>query len=144
MHPFISIHPDLLSQTHTLHTGKHICLAAKYFITENIMNHFVDAAVDKAASAAKLKVKSMLGGGGNAKQPNKSGGVGGLFPSAGESGNKEKKGGLFGGLLSAPQNEANPGGAAASGDVGGAGLPGGAVGGAGGAAAYDSAYQLPA
>ncbi|KAG7333860.1 hypothetical protein KOW79_002267 [Hemibagrus wyckioides] len=78
------------------------------------LNHFVDAAVDKAAAAAKMKVKSMLGGGGgNAKQPAKSGGMGGLFPSSGDSGNdgKEKKGGLFGGLLSTPQGETNPGGA---------------------------------
>ncbi|KAK3573397.1 hypothetical protein QTP86_024692 [Hemibagrus guttatus] len=86
------------------------------------LNHFVDAAVDKAAKAAKMKVKSMLGGGGgNTKQPNKSGGMGDLFPSTGDSGNggKEKKGGLFGGLLSTPQGETNPGG-----------VPGGVPGGA--------------
>lgn len=66
------------------------------------------------AAAAKMKVKSMLGGGGgNAKQPATSGGIGGLFPSSGDSGKgKEKKGGLFGGLLSTPQGDTNPGGAA--------------------------------
>ncbi|XP_047009987.1 uncharacterized protein zgc:193505 [Ictalurus punctatus] len=82
------------------------------------INHFVDAAVDKAASTAKMKVKSMLGGGGaDAKKPSKSGGIGGLFPSAGDTGNgnKEKKGGLFGGLLSTPQDEMKPGGAAGGG-----------------------------
>ncbi|KAF4090581.1 hypothetical protein AMELA_G00053460 [Ameiurus melas] len=91
------------------------------------MNRFVDAAVDKAASAAKIKVKSMLGGGGggDANKPNKSGGIGGLFPSAGDSGNgnQEKKGGLFGGILSTPQDEMKPGaaGGAVGGGAGGAG-----------------------
>lgn len=78
------------------------------------------------ATAAKMKVKSMLGGGGgNAKQPAKSGGIGGLFPSSRDSGDngKEKKGGLFGGLLSTPQGDSNPGG-----------VPGGVPGGAAGSA----------
>ncbi|XP_043110556.1 uncharacterized protein zgc:193505 [Puntigrus tetrazona] len=63
---------------------------------------FVDQAVDKAASAAKRKVKEKLTG---KKQPetDKTGGMGGLFPSSGEKDKKpkEKSGGLFGGLLKA-------------------------------------------
>ncbi|XP_072533151.1 uncharacterized protein [Salminus brasiliensis] len=79
------------------------------------MNHFIDTAVDKAASTAKVKVKSFLGGGsGDAKKPSKSGGgmggmggIGGLFPSSSDDGKKEtsKGGGLFDGLKSPPKEE---------------------------------------
>lgn len=89
-----------------------------------------------AAATAKVKVKSMFGGGGDAKKPSKSGGtggiggIGGLFPSAGDSGSggKEKKGGLIGGLFAAPQNEMNPGAAGGAGE-GAGGSVGGSVGG---------------
>lgn len=81
------------------------------------------------ALAAKKKAKSLFvgGGGADSKTPSKSGGIGGLFPSAGDSGNggKDKKGGLFGGLLSTSQGEnpgAGAGGAAAAGGAGGAGV----------------------
>ncbi|KAL6486934.1 hypothetical protein MHYP_G00035600 [Metynnis hypsauchen] len=59
------------------------------------LNRFVDTAVDKAASAAKVKVKSMLGGGdGNSKSggSKSGGGIGGLFPSAADGGDKSNKG----------------------------------------------------
>ncbi|KAG9275550.1 uncharacterized protein zgc:193505 [Astyanax mexicanus] len=82
------------------------------------MNHFIDSAVDKAANVAKVKVKSMLGGGGGAagdsKKQGKSGGglgglggIGGLFPSASDGGKKEtsKGGGLFDGLKTSPSEE---------------------------------------
>lgn len=102
------------------------------------LNHFVDAAVDKAAQAAKMKVKSMLGGGSGGKQPNTSGGgMGGLFPSAGGSGDsgKPKKGGLFGGLLSTQQDDMVPG-------AGGAGAnPGANAGGGAGNLDFNSAVD---
>ncbi|XP_060780809.1 uncharacterized protein zgc:193505 [Neoarius graeffei] len=82
---------------------------------------FVDAVVDKAATAAKTKLKSMLGGGeDNKNKPSGSGGIGGLFPSAGDSNKKEKKG-LFGGLFSTPENEMNPGEAEVGGGAEGGG-----------------------
>ncbi|XP_036430355.1 uncharacterized protein zgc:193505 [Colossoma macropomum] len=73
-------------------------------------NHIVDTAVDKAASVAKVKVKSMLGGGdGKSKSGGgkSGGGIGGLFPSAGDGGDKsnkgeKSKGGLFDMLKSPP------------------------------------------
>ncbi|XP_073691383.1 uncharacterized protein [Garra rufa] len=65
---------------------------------------FVDQAVDKAASAAKRKVKETLTGK-KQPQPDKTGGMGGLFPSSGEKDKKPKEkaggGGFFGGLLKA-------------------------------------------
>lgn len=63
----------------------------------------------------------MFGGKGDAdkKKPSNSGGIGGLFPSAGKSDEKEKKG-PFGGLFSTPENEMNPGeGGGAGGAEGG-------------------------
>ncbi|XP_037394807.1 uncharacterized protein zgc:193505 [Pygocentrus nattereri] len=77
------------------------------------LNHFVDAAVDKAASVAKVKVKSMFGGGdGKSKSGGgkSGGGIGGLFPSSGDGGDKSNKGekakgGLFDVLKSPPMEE---------------------------------------
>ncbi|XP_062850841.1 uncharacterized protein zgc:193505 [Trichomycterus rosablanca] len=108
------------------------------------LNHFVDAAVDQAARAAKTKVKSLMGGknpgtsgGMGGKNPGTSGGIGGLFSSAGQGG-KAEKGGLFGGLLAAAGQGTNPGapgGAPAGAPAGGAygGAAGGAVAGPEGA-----------
>ncbi|XP_056326768.1 LOW QUALITY PROTEIN: uncharacterized protein zgc:193505 [Danio aesculapii] len=73
---------------------------------------FVDHAVDKAASAAKKKVKETITG---KKQPaDKTGGMGGLFPSSGDNKPKEKSGGLFGGLVSTEKPAENPPAAATS------------------------------
>ncbi|KAK2896658.1 hypothetical protein Q8A67_011146 [Cirrhinus molitorella] len=73
---------------------------------------FVDQAVDKAASAAKRKVKETLTG--KKQEPDKTGGMGGLFPSSGEKDKKPKEksggGGLFGGLLKAEGPGENSGG----------------------------------
>lgn len=111
--------PNRLHQTLLLSIFPFSFIALRY-LTTNI--HHI--CFPTPASTAKMKVKSMLGGGGaDAKKPSKSGGIGGLFPSAGDTGNgnKEKKGGLFGGLLSTPQDEMKPGGAAGGGAGGGAG-----------------------
>ncbi|KAK1791845.1 hypothetical protein P4O66_013825, partial [Electrophorus voltai] len=61
-------------------------------------------------SGIKLKAKSVLGGGGNQKQP-QSGGIGGLFPSAGDGGSKGGKGkggGLLDGIISFNKSEPKP------------------------------------
>ncbi|KAL7889737.1 hypothetical protein AOLI_G00019950 [Acnodon oligacanthus] len=79
------------------------------------LNHIVDTAVDKAASVAKVKVKSMFGGGdGKSKSGGgkSGGGIGGLFPSSGDGGDKSNKGekakgGLFDMLKSPPVEEPN-------------------------------------
>lgn len=74
---------------------------------------FVDQAVDKAAAAAKRKVKETLTG--KKQETDKTGGMGGLFPSSGEKEKKPKEksgGGLFGGLLKAEGPGENSGGGA--------------------------------
>lgn len=63
------------------------------------------------ASAAKRKVKETLTG--KKQEPDKTGGMGGLFPSSGEKDKKPKeKSGLFGGLLKAEAPGDNSGGEA--------------------------------
>lgn len=64
------------------------------------------------ASAAKRKVKETFTG--KKQETDKTGGMGGLFPSSGEKDNKpkEKSGGLFGGLLKAEGPGENSGGGA--------------------------------
>lgn len=42
------------------------------------------------------------------KQPDTTGGMGGLFPSEGQKKPKQKEGGLFGGLLKAEPGEQQP------------------------------------
>ncbi|XP_052427827.1 uncharacterized protein zgc:193505 [Carassius gibelio] len=75
---------------------------------------FVDQAVDKAASAAKRKVKETLTG--KKQETDKTGGMGGLFPSSEEKEKKpkEKSGGFFGGLLKSE----GPGESSGGGDFG--------------------------
>ncbi|XP_052006455.1 uncharacterized protein zgc:193505 [Xyrauchen texanus] len=79
-------------------------------------NSFVDQAVDKAASAAKRKVKETITGKKQDK-PDKTGGMGGLFPSEEDKKPKQKSGGgIFGGLLSAePGKEGMSSGGVSSG-----------------------------
>nr|AAI62448.1 Zgc:193505 [Danio rerio] len=72
----------------------------------------VDQAVDKASTVVKKKMKETITG---KKQPtDKTGGMGGLFPSSGDNKPKEKSGGLFGGLLSTEKPAENPPAAATS------------------------------
>ncbi|KTG33253.1 hypothetical protein cypCar_00001545 [Cyprinus carpio] len=81
------------------------------FLGNKAAESFVDQAVDKAASAAKRKVKETLTG--KKQEPDKTGGMGGLFPSSGEKDKKPKeKSGLFGGLLKAEAPGDNSGGEA--------------------------------
>ncbi|XP_067242274.1 uncharacterized protein zgc:193505 [Chanodichthys erythropterus] len=87
----------------------------KGFMGNKAADSFVDQAVDKAAAAAKRKVKETITG---KKQENdKTGGMGGLFPSNEEKDKKPKEkagGGIFGGLLSAEKPEENSTGGAIS------------------------------
>ncbi|KAI4894271.1 hypothetical protein NFI96_016297 [Prochilodus magdalenae] len=84
------------------------------------LNHFVDSAVDKAANVAKVKVKSMFGGGDGKNKSGGSksgGGIGGLFPSSGDGGDKGNKGekeatkggGLFDMLKEEPKSQGSGG-----------------------------------
>ncbi|XP_077093362.1 uncharacterized protein LOC143745244 [Siphateles boraxobius] len=85
------------------------------FLGNKAADSFVDQAVDKAAAVAKKKVRETIAG---KKQENdKTGGMGGLFPSKDEKDKKPKEkagGGIFGGLLSTGKPEENSTGGAIS------------------------------
>ncbi|XP_067277954.1 uncharacterized protein zgc:193505 [Pseudorasbora parva] len=84
------------------------------FLGNKAADSFVDQAVDKAAAAAKRKVKETITG---KKQENdKTGGMGGVFPSKEDKDKKPEKsgGGIFGGLLSSEKPEGNSSGGAIS------------------------------
>ncbi|KAK7140116.1 hypothetical protein R3I94_012656 [Phoxinus phoxinus] len=87
------------------------------FLGNKAADSFVDQAVDKAAAAAKKKVRETISG--KKQETDKTGGMGGLFPSKDEKDNKPKEkagGGIFGGLLSTEKPEGNsPGGAISAG-----------------------------
>ncbi|CAM4727029.1 hypothetical protein PO909_019308 [Leuciscus waleckii] len=85
------------------------------FLGNKAADSFVDQAVDKAAAAAKRKVRETMSG--KKQETDKTGGMGGLFPSKDEKDKKPKEkagGGIFGGLLSAEKPEENSTGGAIS------------------------------
>lgn len=83
------------------------------FLGNKAAESFVDQAVDKAAAVAKKKVKETISG--KKQETDKTGGMGGLFPSSEEKDKKpkEKSGdGLIGGNVNTEKTEEKSGGGA--------------------------------